>query len=544
MSPIVAAIYARYSSDLQDETSIADQIALAERRADSNGHAVPNANRFTDYAISGSSVHLRDGFKAMMAAAFKGEFSVLYIENVPRLSRNNGDVQKTIEQLTFLDIPVIEAATGTMLDPMSAAVKGLVAHLTREQTAQMVHRGLDGVVRSGFSAGGRAYGYRSVPRAAHERQRGGVLEIVPHEAAVVEEIFRRYAAGETPRAIAEDLNRRGVKPPRGTRWASSCIHGQKARGSGILNNERYRGLIVWNKNRMVVNPQTGKRVSRVNPDAEWVRTEAQQLRIVPDALWDAVAAKKAQKASEPSQRARAAKRVFSGLLRCGSCGSGMSLKGQDKSGRDRVQCTRAKESGDCPDPRSYYVEDIEHRVLSLLRKELVEPDMIREFLHAHEAEMRRLRQSSSSRRAALQRELDQATARATRLNGLLMDGQGDPARINAELQTVLMRENELKVIVASCESPNVVRLHPSARDRYLTAVTRLHETIGNDGQCEAANVIREVLEQVVLHPVGQSRNRHTAPPKIEIVGRLEALIGQRFLLPMAVGGEGGSGGGT
>ena len=75
-------------------------------------------------------------------------------------------------------------------------------------------------------------------------------------------------------------------------------------------------------------------------------------------------------------------------------------------------------------------------------------------------------------------------------------------------------------------------------------MARLHETIGDDGESEAAKVIREVIETVVLHPVGVSRNRHTAPPKIEIVGRLEALIGQRFLIPVAVGGIDGSGGGT
>lgn len=539
-----AAIYARYSTDLQDETSIDDQIALAERWAEKHGHVVPSPNRFMDYAKSGGSVHLREGFKSMMAAAYRGDFSILYVENVSRLSRNNGDVQKIVEQLTFLDIAVIEAATGTMLDPMSAAVKGLVAHLTREQTAQMVRRGLDGVVRSGFSAGGRAYGYRSVPREPHERQRGGVLEIIPSEAAIVEEIFRRYADGETPRAIAEDLNRRGVKPPRGTRWASSCIHGQKGRGSGILNNQLYRGLIVWNKNRMLVNPRTGKRVSRCNPESEWVRTEARHLRIVSDALWDAVETKKAKKASEPPQRARAAKRIFSGLLRCGACGSGMSLKGRDKTGRVRIQCTRAKESGDCPDPRTYYVNDIEERVLSKLRCELQEPETIRAALDAYEAEMKRLRLASTSKRAGLGRELEQVTARANRLNALLMDGIGDAARINAELQVVLMRENELKLKVAATAAPTVVALHPSTRDRYLAAVARLHETLGVDGESEAARVVREVIEIVVLHPNGPSRNRHTAPPRIEVVGRLERLLGEAFLMPAAIGGMNGSGGGT
>ncbi|MXP41277.1 hypothetical protein GRI75_06440 [Altererythrobacter soli] len=124
MMPATGAIYARYSSDLQDETSIADQIGLSERRASGNAHSVPEANRFTDYAKSGASILLRDGYKAMMKAAYNGDFSVLYIENISRLSRNNGDVQKAIEHLTFLGITVIGSGTNTVLDPMGAAVKG------------------------------------------------------------------------------------------------------------------------------------------------------------------------------------------------------------------------------------------------------------------------------------------------------------------------------------------------------------------------------------------------------------------------------------
>ncbi len=202
--------------------------------------------------------------------------------------------------------------------------------------------------------------------------------IVEDEARIIVEIFERYAAGETPRAIAADLNERRVKPPRGSCWAACCIHGEGARGSGILNNELYVGRIVWNKSRMVVNPNTGKRVSQCNDAVEWVRIEADQLRIVPNELCDAVAARKAKKRQEPPQRARAAKRVFSGLLRCGACGSGMSTKGADKTGRTRFQCSRHKESGDCPDPRNYYIDEIEERVLGLLRRELQEPDAIRD----------------------------------------------------------------------------------------------------------------------------------------------------------------------
>ena len=45
------AIYARYSSDLQSETSIDDQVRLCRERAKRDGMTV--AEVFTDYAISG-----------------------------------------------------------------------------------------------------------------------------------------------------------------------------------------------------------------------------------------------------------------------------------------------------------------------------------------------------------------------------------------------------------------------------------------------------------------------------------------------------------
>lgn len=164
-------------------------------------------------------------------------------------------------------------------------------------------------------------------------------------------------------------------------------------------------------------------------------------------------------------------------------------------------------------------------MLGLLRRELQEPDAIRDFLETYEAEMKRLRMSSTSQRASLEVELAKVSARATRLNNLLMDGLCDPVRTKPELQSVLVRENELKQRLSAMAAPSVVVLHPGARERYLNAVARLHDTLGGDGETEAAKVVRDVIEAVVLHSAGASRNRHTPPPKIEIIGRLEVLIG-------------------
>ena len=51
--------------------------------------------------------------------------------------------------------------------------------------------------------------------------RPGQLIIVEAEAEIVREIFTRYVAGQSPRKIAADLNRRRIAPPRGARWSAS-----------------------------------------------------------------------------------------------------------------------------------------------------------------------------------------------------------------------------------------------------------------------------------------------------------------------------------
>ncbi|WP_348643558.1 recombinase family protein, partial [Mesorhizobium sp. M2E.F.Ca.ET.209.01.1.1] len=88
--------------------------------------------------------------------------------------------------------------------------------------------------------------------------RPGELEVVEREAEVVRRIFDAYSAGRTPRDLAGDLNRDGIAPSRGTRCNGSTINVNAQRGVGLLFNELYVGRIIWNKVRMVKNPDTGK----------------------------------------------------------------------------------------------------------------------------------------------------------------------------------------------------------------------------------------------------------------------------------------------
>jgi hypothetical protein len=60
-----AAIYARFSSDQQNERSIGDQVALCCEYATRQGYSV--ARVFEDAAASGASMHGRPGIRALLA---------------------------------------------------------------------------------------------------------------------------------------------------------------------------------------------------------------------------------------------------------------------------------------------------------------------------------------------------------------------------------------------------------------------------------------------------------------------------------------------
>jgi hypothetical protein len=86
--------------------------------------------------------------------------------------------------------------------------------------------------------GGRApYGYR---------QDGSEVWIVPEEAEVVRWIFAEYLKpGSGLRAIADDLNRRGIAPPggsssKGGKWRNSTVR-------AILKRRKYTGSFVYGR---------------------------------------------------------------------------------------------------------------------------------------------------------------------------------------------------------------------------------------------------------------------------------------------------------
>jgi site-specific DNA recombinase len=78
-----AVIYARYSSELQRDASIEDQVRVCRRRIDAEGWSLQRV--YSDHGASGAS-HLRAGYQALLHDARRQQFDVVVAESLDRLS--------------------------------------------------------------------------------------------------------------------------------------------------------------------------------------------------------------------------------------------------------------------------------------------------------------------------------------------------------------------------------------------------------------------------------------------------------------------------
>ncbi len=220
-----AAIYARYSSDLQNPRSIEDQQALCRRWCEREGYGV--VATFSDAALSGASIHGRAGLKSLIAGAVERQFDDVVVESFDRVARSQSELPQVWEMLRFCGCELMAVDDGRASE-ISIGVRGLVGALYLTDLASKTRRGLAGKLAQGQRAGGLPYGYRPIAG------RPGEHEIDRDQAAAVLRIFRDYAGGYTCREIAAALNREGVKPFRGRAWNASTIHGSARRASGMI----------------------------------------------------------------------------------------------------------------------------------------------------------------------------------------------------------------------------------------------------------------------------------------------------------------------
>jgi site-specific DNA recombinase len=508
------AIYARFSSQLQKDSSIEDQVRVCVARAEREGWQLTRV--FSDFAISGA-VRDRPGLNDLIAHVQAGHADVVLAEAIDRLSRDQEDLAGIYKRIRFAGASIVTLSEGTV-DELQIGFKGTMASLFRKDLADKIRRGQTGRVAAGRIPGGLVYGYRKVARFdGRGNPELGLREIDPQQAAVVRRIYREYLAGESPLAIARRLNAEGVPSPSGRKWNVSAINGDTVRGNGILCNAIYVGELVYNRTTMVRDPDTRKRVPRVNPPDQWQRVEVPDLAIVDRSDWDAVRDRKAEWSGWSYRQQRRPARLLSGLLQCGRCGSNMVI-----DGGSRYACSGASRRGTCNNHRTIVAESVERRVLAGLERQLLDPQRVARVVKAYHEQRNHFERETAAAGRKHRSRVAEIDRQIERLVGAIADGAGEVPEVVSRLQQARQeREQLLAAMGEDAAAASVITLHPNIAEAYAKAVHQITAVIAGDGNDarEAKSAMRALVDRIILTPKVDKPGMD-----IEVEGRLAAML--------------------
>jgi site-specific DNA recombinase len=390
------AAYARFSSDLQKDTSLEDQLRTCREYAARHGWDWQDTHVYSDAAISGSSLEGRAGLHAVLttAASLPRPFDVLLVDDSSRVARDLPDALRVLQRLTFAGVRVIYISQG--IDSASeqaetlVAVHGLVDSLYLREMAQKIKRGLRGQLHRGFATGGRTYGYRTVPVPDPTRPgeyTGFRVEIEPAEASSIQAVFGWYGNGVSVPQIITRLTQAGHPAPRGGQWRVGAVQ-------RILRNPKYRGFLIWGRTQTARKPGSRTKAARRVPPEQWQTAERPELRVISDELWERVQARMRtiDVALNSQRRGRNAlvsgrnaqlysSTLFSGLMTCGVCGKAVNVVSTHRVKGVLYRyygCAHASRNGAtvCTNRLTVRVEIADRELLAGLQAELLRPDTV------------------------------------------------------------------------------------------------------------------------------------------------------------------------
>lgn len=516
-----AVIYARYSTDLQNEISIDDQIRLCRRHAE-HDESIVVVSDYCDKAKSGTDTVHREGLNKLLTAAKRREFDIVIVESLDRLSRDLGDMAHLFEDLRYWEIEIRTVNEG-IANKMLVALRGLMGEIFVKDVGDKVNRAQSArVEKDGKIPGALSYGYKLIADKPGER------EIDLEQAKIVRRIFQEYASGTSPRAIAEGLNKEGVMSPAGKRWTHQAIgNGAQAYGKGIIHNRLYLGEIYWNRCRNVKNRVTKNRERRLRDQKDWIVRSAPHFRIVSNELWDAVHKIRAersqkQRAAGHSRIVPRAKSLFAGLLRCGACGADMRISTGVGDLR-RVVCSVAdKNRLDCQHGRSYDLKTIEHEAIRFVRDCFADPKRIAHFVRTFETEYAAEQKRAKGESHKVEKRLLELEGAIRRLVNALEIGSMPESVIHGRLRSLEAERvslNERRQLADSTIAK--VSLHPAAIKRWHSDLCFLAERAQAGDLAESPIALRGLLTGITVHPTAKKR-----PYQIEPMLRLGALSSQ------------------
>ena len=486
--------YARYSTSKQNFTSIERQIEVIEAYAAVTGKRM--YKMYIDEAVTGATTVGRTGLEEMLRDAEAGKFGGLGLEHVDRLARDLGIAATVYKKLVRLGVSVHLPGRGA-LTLTELAIQALMGDEGRTSLCVRTQHGLKKMAREGRFPTGPCYGYVKVPGQP------GVCAKDPAAAAVILRIFQMRADGISYRAICVAVHADGVRTPAGKPLKPLDI-------KRLLKNERYRGILVFNRHAGTTDYETRKRSVRLRPRSEWIVTEVPSARIVDQDLWDRAHAVSARRATPGRHRAdERVSYLLAGRVACPGCGNTMYPKKAGARPPGWI-CSDATGSGACDHHGQYSVIGLDKLVLHLLAGELDRPGYVDAYVQAYDEERRRADMEHRDVRAKRQRKVDELQRKWDAMFDQAITRDFDSARVAVRRRSIeedLAKAERELASTPACVVPTLVDTGK------LTALRKAIETAPFYGSIRSLDVaglrvaatIREVVKRVDIKPYGPGR---------------------------------------
>ena len=455
-------------------------------------------------------------------------FEAVITESPDRLSRDTEDLAGIFKRLKFAEIDIYDLK-GEVTD---IGVRGIMGPLFMKDLANKIRRGINSRVRKGLVPGVLAYGYRLVPGKPGER------EINPEGAKIVRRIFEEYADDKPPRQIALDPARDSIPTPRGNaEWNHNTIAASSKERGGMIGCQLYADKLIWNVNRSILNPHTGRKVQRRSKPDDIVVVDVPHLRIIDQDLWDRahkVQDTRSRQWSHQSVRQPKASfrttqnHLLGGLLVCEKCGQHMILM-QTSRNDARVACSAAILRTTCEHRRSYSLRELEHAVLDGMKDKLTNTKALIAFTKAYHARWAERQKEIRNERDKVQRNLNRTTVQIDRYVTAIGESdepvKGLVDKIKAlEAERIALEGRLVLIDGETGGAENVVSLHPASLDRFRDHIITIHAALtgGLDGEKAVPfrAAFRNVFERIVVHET-RRRDRY----EVTRYARLSAILG-------------------
>ena len=342
-----AAIYKRVSTQYQ-----VDRASLPVQEAELVNYCkyalgIENYEIFEDAGYSAKNTD-RPDYQRMMARIRTGEFTHLVVWKIDRISRNLLDLAAMYSELKELGVTFVskneQFDTSNAMGEAMLKIILVFAELERNMTSERVTQVLMSRAKDGIWNGGRS------PYAYSYDKATNTFSIVEEEAKVVLFMFDTYEATESLLLTTKAVNERGIVSRNGKAWSPTTVR-------NILASPFYSGTLRYNYRDI-----TRSKTVYIKPEDEWVLVENHHEPIVSKERQARVIALLESKRRGGGKLGLTYQRknihIFSGLLRCGYCGSNMTAS-LDRARADGFRqsmyiCSRRRRFDDCKNP---YVTD-------------------------------------------------------------------------------------------------------------------------------------------------------------------------------------------